>query len=495
MTRGGKHLWSRALLGGALLCSLALCSAADPEQEEPRTVALQEKLAAELWDEVVAEAAVLLEEDPGNAAVRAKLGLALLAKARSEEAVVDESRFEKVKDATDPAAFFDPALFETEVTLDDRLWQQARQEFDTVLEKAPENLDALVGLATIHAEADELEKEKELIRRAAAAHAGNREAGRRLLRFGEKYFSVGNYEAALDLFTILIEKFQDDATMRLDYGAAQFATGQYDAGAATIEKASAMEPADESIANSLAQMYLLRLRWEDAAAIYAEAEKRNPDDKLLTVQHAASWMPVDPDRARAILQEVVDADPDGKTEPGIIAGNLLRGMDSSQAETADLVYLSEEFGRLRMPHLGATVGGLILLQDPHSIAGRLVMSSIYDGLRYFDLSIEILGQATRILREHPEASAPFTQTDLVANFGRTYFRMGNYKKAIEIFESAEKPERFQFAMGLAYENQGDYENAFRVFSDVIQLGRPEQHVAQSRVHLNKDEYAPFKNAP
>ena len=107
----------------------------------------------------------------------------------------------------------------------------------------------------------------------------------------------------------------------------------------------------------------------------------------------------------------------------------------------------------------------------------------------------MLNEATRILREHPEASAPFTTTDLTANFGRTYYRQGDYEQAVAVFESAEDPERFQFAIALAYENQGDYENAFRYFNRVIQLGRPAQHVSQARMHLNRGEYTPFRNAP
>jgi tetratricopeptide (TPR) repeat protein len=216
---------------------------------------------------------------------------------------------------------------------------------------------------------------------------------------------------------------------------------------------------------------------------------------MTTVHRAAALLPVDPEAARALLQDILDLDPSRATREGIIAGNLQLILDETTAKAPDLVFLSDELNRLRMPQLAVALGGVLLAREPQSIAGRLVLSSAFDGLQYYDLSMEHLNHAAAALRESPEASAPFTVNDLTASFGRTYLRMGEFRKAVDQFLASGDADRFVFALGLAYQGLEEFEKAYSAFQRSIELGEPEQQVAQARRHLERDEYDPFRPEP
>ena len=489
MDRPKNNPWARTLLGLLLLASLVLCSAADPEQLA-QLDRLQEMLEDRQWEAVATEAEALLADHPDNAAIRAKFGLALLGKARTEEQVLDEAKADQLKSATDPAAFFDPALFRTEVTFDDGLWGQAREEFERVLARSSDNLDARVGLASIYGRAGDPAQEREQIRLAARAHADDQEAGRLLLRFGEKYFAAGGYEDALAIFGILMESFGADPTVALDYGAAQFANSQYDAGIATLEKASGLDPDSENLSQTLAQMYIFRMYWEEAAAVYQRLGEQFPDNPMITVQHGASLLPESLQRGRVLLQQVVQADPEKGTPAAAVAGNLLLGLD--EGATPDLVQLADDLNSRRLPHLAATVGGVLLVREPDSVAGRLVFAAIYDGLQYFDLSLLMLRDAAKVIGENPQASAPFTRDDVIASQGRTHFRMGNHQKAVDAFLSADDPRKFHLALGLGYEKLGDSRKAFDYFTQVVEGGGTGPQLVRASEHLARQEYSGFQ---
>jgi len=492
MDRRKNNLWARTLLGLLLLASLALCSAADPEQLA-QLDHLQQMLEDRQWEAAAAEAEAILAEHPDNAAVRAKFGLALLGTARTEEQVLDESKAGQLKGATDPAAFFDPTLFRTEVAFDDGLWSQAKEEFERVLEKSADNLDARVGLASIHGRAGDPGQEREQIRLAARAHADDPDAGRLLLRFGEKHFAAGGYDHALAIFGILMESFGEDPTVALDYGAAQFANSQYEAGIATLEKANAMAPDNENLSQTLAQMYVFRMQWTEAAAVYQRLGDQFPDNPMMTVQRGAALLPESLEDGRAVLQKVVDADPDRSDAAVAVAANLLLGL--SEGTTVDLVRLADELNRRFLPHLAAAVGGVILVREPDSVAGRLVFAAVYDGLQYYDLSLLMLRDAAKVLSEKPDSSAPFTRDDVIASQGRTYLRMGNQQQAVDAFLSADNPDKFALALGLAFEQLQDYRKAFGYFTKVVEGEGTGPQLVRASEHLAKQEYAEFQQEP
>ncbi len=492
MDRRKPNPGARAVLGTLLLAGLALCSAADPEQPA-RIERLQQLLEDQQWETVITEAEAILADNPDNAAIRAKFGLALLGKARIEEPVLNKAKADQLEGATDPGAFFDPALFRTEVTYDDGLWSEAGKEFDKVLAQSPDNLDARVGLASIHGRAGDYEQQREQIRLAARAHAEDQEAGRLLLRFGEKYFASGRYDDALAIFGILVESFGEDATVVLDYGAAQFATSQYDDGIATVEKASALDPENENLHHTLAQMYIFRMYWEEAAAVYQRLAEQFPDNPMMTVQRGAALLPESVERGREILQKVVDADPEKSDGASTVASNLLLGLD--QGNAADLVQLADELNARRLPHLAATVGGVLLVREPDSVAGRLVFAALYDGLRYFDLSLLMLRDAAKVIGEKPDSSVPFTRDDVIASQGRTYLRMGNDRQAVQAFLSADNPQKFFLPLGLAYERLHDYRKAYDYFIQVVEGGGAGPELVMASEHLAQEEYSAFENEP
>ena len=80
--------WFRAALGAALLSTLALCSASDPELDR-KLSAVQASIDAKKWDEAIAAARILVAESGGDARTHAHLGVALLGKGRQEHEAVD----------------------------------------------------------------------------------------------------------------------------------------------------------------------------------------------------------------------------------------------------------------------------------------------------------------------------------------------------------------------------------------------------------------------
>ena len=494
MTTSERRPWLRVLVGTALMGTLALCSAADPE-EEKQIGELQAMLEEERWDDAIAAAGVVLEEEPENARVRAKLGLALLGKARNEEQVLDEDRFDRLQQSTEPADFFNPSLTRTEVEFDDSLREKASAELDRALQSDPDNLDALIGMAKLHAEAERTEQEVEFLSRAAAAHAGDEEAGRRLISFGERYFARGEYDQALEIFTVLDESFGKIPEVALDYSAALFASGKYDEGLKTLQKAASANRENQRILMTLGQMHLFRKNWAQAAEAFGSAAKLAPDDALLQAHEAAALMPVDATAARGKFQAMVDADPGVTEQPTMIAQNLQVALADSRVNAADLVMLADDLNRARLPQIATAVGGLLLSRDPDSIAARLVLASVYDGMRYFDLALEILDEASVIILDNPAAAAgQFGRDDLVASYARAYMRKGDFQKAVDMFLSADNPARFRFGLGVAYESMEDYEKAYAIFQEVADGANPQQTKA-ARQRMQNEVFEPYRVEP
>ena len=141
------------------------------------------------------------------------------------------------------------------------------------------------------------------------------------------------------------------------------------------------------------------------------------------------------------------------------------------------------------------MGGILLVREPDSVAGRLVFAAVYDGLQYFDLSLLMLRDAAKVIGEKPDSSAPFTWDDVVASQGRAHFRMGNHQQAVDAFLSADNPQKFFLVLGLAYENLQDYRKAFDYFIKVVEGGGTGPQLVRASEHLAKEEYSAFQNEP
>jgi tetratricopeptide (TPR) repeat protein len=464
-------------------------AAADEGGPDP----LQEAIAAERWDDAIAAARATLEADPDDPATRAGLGTALLGKARQETQVVIPSRLEAAKQSGDAAAFLDPSLFRTEVTYDEELREEAGVEFRRALELDPDSLEAYLGLARVQAE--DAPEQLEVLQAAAKRFAGDDDVGAQLLEFGVEHFRAGRVDLALPVFEALSAAYPDLADARLDLGAALFATAQYDRGIAALERLAADHPEDANVLRALAPMYMFRLRWDQAAARFAQLRELEEDDRWSAVHEAAARMPFQPDAAKALLQTVIDADPQRRDPVTAVASNLLTALTEKEIPAEDLIRLATQLNQFSYPQLAVAVTAFLRSREPRSIASRVMLAYLYDNLRYYDLALQQLDEAKGIIRADPEAAAPYTERRLAGHYGRVYFNMQQWEKAAQAFATADDLGPLALAAGITYEKLGNYPAAYAYFQQVVDGGGPEALVGRARSEMDKPVYAPFRKEP
>ena len=487
-------LWLRLFLGAVALMTLALCSAADAEHDA-ELASIQESIDGGQWDAAITAARALLEDEPDDAHARARLGTALLRKARTEEQVLDPARLERAKLANDAAAFLDPSLFRTEVRYDEALRDEAEVELRRAVEEDESILEAYVGLATIYSETGDFTREKAVVTSAAQEFAGDEHAASLLVTFGEKHFRSAAYEEALQLLTPLAEAFPGNPAVAVDYSAALFASGKYERGVEILEKAAADGPTQGNMRRTLGQMYMFLLEWKKAADTFASLALEEPEDRRIPLHQAAALMPLDPAAAKKILEGLIATDPERAEQTTAIASNFLLILTEENVPTDDLVRLASQLNQASFPQLGAAVSAYILRRDPRSIPGRVMLALVYDNMRYHDLALEKLDEATGIIREDPDAVAPFTEAGLALHYGRIHFNLEAWDEAAAAFSRAESLGPLALAAAIAFEQIGDYARAHEHFQDVVDRGEPAALVERARSHLDKDFYAPFRQGP
>lgn len=485
--------WVRVLLSALALSTLTLCSAADPELEK-KLAAVQASIDAKQWDEAIAAAKALVEQSGADPRTHARLGSALLGKARHEQQQLDPQRLEQAKQANDPEAFFDPSLFKTEVAYDATLRGQAEAEMKKGLAEDAGLLEASLGLATLYAESDRFPEEKETIAAAAKAHAGEEDAGSRLLSFGERHFAAGRYDKALQIFAVLSESFPKLPAVALDYSAGLFASGKYADGIAALERAVAAHPADRKMLATLGQMYIYQSRWRQAADTFAQLVPLDPNDPLPAVHQGAALMPIEAAKAKEIFDGVVARAQGGGGTPVAIARNLVTAMTNPAVGTNDVIRLAADLGERSYPQIGVAVCAFVLARDPQNVPARLMTAFIYDNLRYYDLALARLEEARGIVGAQGAGDAGgIGPADLASHFGRVYYHMGEWRKAIDAFSMAEAPERFDLVVGISYENLGELPRAYEHLSRVAgNSALPPALVKQAQDRLALAQYAPFR---
>jgi tetratricopeptide (TPR) repeat protein len=487
--------WARVALAALALSTLALCSPSDPELDR-KLADVQASIDAKKWDEALAAARALVEANGSDARTHAALGAALLGKAREEHTEVDPERLQEAKQANDPAAFFDPSLFRTEVAYDDTLRGQAEAELKKALAADPSLLDASIALATIYAEMNRFPEEKETIAAAARAHAGQEDAGARLLSFGERHFKAAAYPQAFEIFTLLSASFPQQPAVVLDAAAGMFATGKYAEGIAELEKAVAANPANDRMLSTLGEMYVFRSEWRKAADAFGRLAPLVPKDLMPVVEQGAALMPVDADRAKALFDGVVGKGGGTNDRAVTMAKNLTIALTNPAVGADDTLRMAADLVQLSYPQIATAVCGLVLAREPQNLGARLMLGFIYDHLGYYDLALaridEVKGLVTARGTSEP---GQISLTDLNSHYGRVYFHMGEYRKAIDAFSAAKSPERFDLFVGLSYEKLGDLAKAYDHLSRVVAAGQPEALVKEAKARLAADQYAPFRKSP
>jgi tetratricopeptide (TPR) repeat protein len=480
--------WLRAAFGAALLSTLTLCSASDPELDR-KLAAVQASIDAKSWDEAIASARTLVAESGSDPRTHAHLGVALLGKGRQEQQTVVPEELERAKAANDPGAFFDPSLFKTDVGYDATLKTEAEAELKKALAEDASLLEASVALATVYAESDRLAEEKEVLAAAAKRNAGNAEAGARLLSFGERHFKAGRYAEAEAIFSLLSDSFPDVPAVVLDHSASLFGLGRYNDAVAALEGAVAAHPADINMQTTLGQMYLFRFEWRKAADTFGKLATLDPHDTLAQVHQGVALMPVDAAKSKELLDAVVAKNPGVSNRPVAIAKNLVTAMTNPAVTSDDTLRMAADLMQIAYPQVGVAVCGYVLAREPQSIGARLVLGLIYDSMRYSDMSLARL-EEVRGLIERRATSEPgeFTLAMLQAHFGRVYSHMGKDREAIAAFEATDDPGRFNLIIALSYERLGEYDKAYDHFTRVVLKGEPVPQVNEAKKHLALDQY-------
>ena len=67
------------------------------------------------------------------------------------------------------------------------------------------------------------------------------------------------------------------------------------------------------------------------------------------------------------------------------------------------------------------------------------------------------------------------------------------QQAVDAFLSADNPQKFFLALGLAYEHLHEYRKAFDYFIKVVEGGGSGPQLVRASEHLAKEEYSAFQN--
>lgn len=328
-----------------------------------------------------------------------------------------------------------------------RLWEErlespeaASEILEEILQKEPDNITALNGLARLHERAKEWDRCKEILGRAAALGPQGKDAA-------ELYFRMGRVEAELK---------NEDGAYQSYLQALQF------------------EPSHEEALAAVDALARVRGDWTEVARTLAVRVEGAPDDDVrlgLLVELGTLWADRlgQPDSGLPYLEQALRIAPG---DPRVLAplGHLY--YVAGRLDEAEPLFrgLIEEAGKARRrskdlaPYhfkLGAIAearGDLVVAGNEYDTAYRIdtTFTPVVIALGKVALAAEDWEKARRIyramlLQNIDEAETGITKADVYYNLGMIHEKLGELPKAKGMYERGleAKPDHAQILAGIA----------------------------------------------
>ena len=289
-------------------------------------------------------------------------------------------------------------------------------------------------------------------RRRALTHleqavAAGVDDARVIFSLGQVYVDTRAFEQAVTL----LEPFVRDRSRFVDglllLSRAYAGSGRGEAAIEVLKEAVRRRPRSVRSLTSLAELYEDGERWTEAAGAYARAVARRPSDVDLKRRWGATLLNAgDSERAREVIQEVVEARP---------------------GDGGALYLLSEIERRLNNFETAETAARRLMALEPDSARGVYALAQILLQRREYQELVDVVTPFIQRLRENNRV--PRELAMLLVQSGASYQAMGDAESAIAAFELARDvaPDDPLMAayLGQAYLEAGQTENAVDRLSD------------------------------
>jgi tetratricopeptide (TPR) repeat protein len=345
----------------------------------------------------------LLASEGDSALVHAQLGRAFLAKGRATSNRTWEAR---AAAACQRARELDSSAPEVLVTLGEvhlaaGRHEEAIGEFEEALERRPESIEALLGLARATEAAGRLEESERILQRAIALHPAD---WRPHSRLGMFLFRQGRYRDATNSLRRVVHLTPDNAVGHYSLGSALYHLDLLDEALAAYQRAIAVQPTPQAFTNLGTALFFMG-RYEESSAAFEKATALSPTDPVLwgNLGSARRWIPGQEgraaealDRAIALMSERLERNPrdaEGWAWLSAWLANRRRSVESIEAIERALGLAPEDV------HCLATAGSVYFWLGDRALALRWFREAVRRGY-----GVEKLRRDPELapLREDPE---------------------------------------------------------------------------------------------
>lgn len=311
-----------------------------------------------------------------------------------------------------------------------RLWQEQLESPDaaadilkTILDKDPNNVTALSGLARLHEQVEEWDQCKEILARAAGLGPQGREAAELYLRMGAVEAKLGNAD---DAYGLVRQAVDHDATHQEALQTAEtMARDRSD----WAEVARMLDLRLQATENPQAKLPVLT----DLGTLWAD-RLGQPDSGLPYLEQAIQIAPEDPQVLAPLGHLYYVAGRLDEAEP------LFRGLIESTSKTRRRAKELAPYHH-RLGSIAEARGDLDAAAKEYDAAYRIDTSytPVVLDLGRLAMSQQDWEKARRIyrallLQNIDEATAGITKADVYYNLGLIHEQLGETKKAINMFE-------------------------------------------------------------
>lgn len=460
-----KNLDTRFLLG-AMYSSMKMYDKARTQYEEARSI------------------------DPDNADAQLYIGALLAEEGKYDEAVkYFEGLTRNRKFPNTHLAWYYVGRIRAQQNTPKSL-EQAEKAFEKSLSVKPEFSDAVLALAAVYQNKNNVKKAIEILAAFQDRHGPNANVAEVLAPL---YMDQEKFERAYQQFEIAAESDPDDLNVLLKMAHILFTQKKYDSAISQLEKLLARVPDSDKVRYFLAAVYMEKGNYDAAIKNFEQVPAASPLYLQAVVLQAHSYRVVDKkDKALAVLKEALKVRKDVPQFFSSLAALLSENKEYDEAMTIILDGV-ERF--------------------PNNTDLRFLLGTLYDKVGKLDKTIEEMNKVLEVNPDHAQALnyIAYTYADqnrlldqaeamarraseiepedgyILDTLGWTLFKQGRVSEAIKTLEMAFKLKNDESIiaehLGDAYYRNQMTNKARFMYKKALELEKNEHQVAKIKSKL------------
>ncbi len=368
--------------------------------------------------------------------------------------------------------------------------EQAEKAFEKALGVKPDFSDAVLALAAVYQNKNNVKRAVELLAAFQDRHGPNANVAEVLAPL---YMDQEKFELAYQQFEIAAESDPDDLNVLLKMAHILFTQKKYDAAISQLEKLLARVPDSDKVRYFLAAVYMEKGNYDAAIKHFEQVPASSPLYLQAVVLQAHSYRVVDKkDKALSVLKEALKIRKDVPQFYSSLAALLSENKDYEQA----MVVIKEGVERF-----------------PNNTDLRFLLGTLYDKIGKVDQTIDEMNKVLEVNPDHAQALnyVAYTYADqnrlldqaeamarraseiepedgyILDTLGWTLFKQGRVTEAIKTLELAFKLRGDESIiaehLGDAYFKNQMTNKARVMYKKALELEKNESQVAKIKTKL------------